>query len=74
MHETIRCAFENRLEGYEFLGWDQPWIHAWRCEVRPYVSPLIYPYSVSGGIALTKDVLWYTLKKAKLWSNHVKSE
>jgi len=74
IHHTIRYAFDNRLEAYEFLGWDQPWIHMWNCQLRHCVSPLIYPYSLSGGMAFTKDVVRYVEKKIKFWSNHVRSE
>jgi CelD/BcsL family acetyltransferase involved in cellulose biosynthesis len=48
MHETIWYAFQRRLEAYEFLGSDEPWLHVWTDRVHPYVTYRIYPYSWAG--------------------------
>ena len=64
MHETIRYAFENGLESYEFLGSDAPWIRMWTQQKHPYVTARIYPYSIRGQAALGLDIAHMVLRKA----------
>lgn len=47
-HEMIRYAFSKKLAGYEFLGSEEAWQHAWPVAVHPYSSVLIYPFSFHG--------------------------
>lgn len=47
-HEMIRYAFSKKLTGYEFLGSEEMWQHAWPVAVHPYSSVLIYPFSPHG--------------------------
>lgn len=46
MHETIRYAFEHKLEGFEFLGSDEPWLHIWTDQLHAYETHLISPFSL----------------------------
>jgi CelD/BcsL family acetyltransferase involved in cellulose biosynthesis len=55
IHESLRQSFEQNLSGYEFLGYDAPWIHQWTKQLRDYVSAKIYPRSVNGSIGLGID-------------------
>jgi len=54
VHETVKCAFEEGLEKYEFLGTEAPWIRRWTKQVHPYVTAKVYPYTLPGlrGLAL----------------------
>jgi CelD/BcsL family acetyltransferase involved in cellulose biosynthesis len=47
-NETIRYAFEHKLDGYEFLGSGEAWQHAWPVATHDYCSILIYPFSWQG--------------------------
>ena len=47
-HETIRYACEQGLEGFEFLGHDEQWIHRWTRLVHPSITFRGYPLSFSG--------------------------
>ncbi len=69
MHETIHHAFQNRLETYEFLGADAPWIHMWTEQMHPYMTATIYPFSFGGQLGLSMDagyaLVGRTLKLAR---------
>ncbi|HZR47862.1 MAG TPA: GNAT family N-acetyltransferase [Candidatus Manganitrophaceae bacterium] len=56
MHETIRYAFEQRLDGFEFLGTDEPWIRVWTDRTHRYVSARTYPFSPQGLVGLGLDL------------------
>ncbi len=43
MHETIRYAFAQGLDAYEFLGDEAPWIRRWTKQVHAYVRARVYP-------------------------------
>jgi CelD/BcsL family acetyltransferase involved in cellulose biosynthesis len=47
-HEVIRHACQEGLEGFEFLGRDEHWIHRWTRQVHRYVTFVGYPFSPSG--------------------------
>ena len=51
MHETLRYACEQGLDGYEFLGSAETWHSHWPGETEPCVSFRSYPLSL-GGVAL----------------------
>jgi CelD/BcsL family acetyltransferase involved in cellulose biosynthesis len=55
IHETIHYAFDNKLEAYEFLGDDSPWIHMWTTQKHPCVTARIYPFSLSGQLSFGRD-------------------
>jgi CelD/BcsL family acetyltransferase involved in cellulose biosynthesis len=47
-HEVIRHACQEGLEGFEFLGRDEHWIHRWTRQVHRYVTFVGYPLSYRG--------------------------
>jgi CelD/BcsL family acetyltransferase involved in cellulose biosynthesis len=50
--ETIRYAFEQGLEAYEFLGSEEPWQSMWPRWRHELMSLVLYPMSVQGLSAL----------------------
>ena len=58
MHETIKWAFSQNLEAYEFLGRDEPWIHIWTDQVHEYVSYRSFPRNLKG-------FSWFILEAAR---------
>lgn len=65
MAETIRHAAEAGLRVLEFLGADEPWIHAWGPFVRPCVSVRAYPFGIRGAFALARDLVAMTPAEAR---------
>ncbi|MCG3110596.1 MAG: GNAT family N-acetyltransferase [Candidatus Manganitrophus sp. SB1] len=63
MHEMIRYAFEQGLEGYEFLGIDEPWLRIWTDQAHSYVSTRLYPYSLKGLFGLGLDLSYQAAGK-----------
>jgi CelD/BcsL family acetyltransferase involved in cellulose biosynthesis len=63
MHEAIRRAFASRLDAFEFLGTDEPWLHLWTDEVHRYVGVHLYPFSLSGLMHLGSDTSAYLLHR-----------
>ena len=63
-HETIKYAFEQGLEAYEFLGDEESWEYLWTNKSHPYVAAHIYPFSILGFIALGKDLCRFAGKKS----------
>ena len=55
--ETMRRAFEERLQSYEFLGSDEPWLHGWHGERRECATLKGYPASLPGIWSRTADAL-----------------
>lgn len=53
--ETIRYAFEQGLEAYEFLGSEEPWQSTWPRARHELISLVLYPISVQGFSALGHD-------------------
>jgi CelD/BcsL family acetyltransferase involved in cellulose biosynthesis len=47
-HETVRYAFDRRLEGYEFLGTDEAWIGMWTDRKHEYEDVRICPKTLAG--------------------------
>ncbi len=62
-HETIRYAFQQGLEGFEFLGHDEQWIRRWTHQIHPYVTLRSYPFSFSGMGGFAYDAFNSVLKK-----------
>lgn len=54
-NETIRYACEQGLEGFEFLGHDEQWIHRWTRHTRPCVTFRSYPLSLTAMAAFVLD-------------------
>jgi CelD/BcsL family acetyltransferase involved in cellulose biosynthesis len=55
MMETVRMAFEQELEAYEFLGADEPWLRVWTNQSHATCTLVHYPYSTYGFTALGLD-------------------
>lgn len=55
--ETIRYAFDNGLESYEFLGSEEPWQAMWPSFRHNLVTLVLYPISLSGFRAFCGDCL-----------------
>lgn len=53
--EAIRYVSEKGLEAYEFLGVDEPWLHAWTTEAHAYRSIGFYPFRPAGLYAMSID-------------------
>jgi CelD/BcsL family acetyltransferase involved in cellulose biosynthesis len=53
--ETMRYAFEQKLDSYEFLGSDESWLHGWETERSDLSSLAWYPATLSGAWALATD-------------------
>ncbi|WP_083909851.1 GNAT family N-acetyltransferase [Gracilimonas tropica] len=57
MHHVVRHCFECGLEGVEFLGNDDDWLHIWATGVHELVSYSIYPKSIEGKLVKLQDKL-----------------
>jgi len=62
-HETIRYAFQHGLDGYEFLGHDEPWIHRWTRRTHSHIIFRSYPYSIKGIETFARDSIHSILNK-----------
>lgn len=60
--ETIRYAFENGLEAYEFLGSEEPWQTIWPRYRHDFISLVLYPTSIRGLRALSGDLRRFVTK------------
>lgn len=65
MHETIRYAFEQGLEAYEFLGEEESWIKMWPHEVHTHGSCRIYPLSFQAQLRLGVDASMFIAHKVR---------
>lgn len=62
--ETIRYAFENHLEAYEFLGSEEPWQAMWPRSQHHFVTVVLYPLSLKGLLAFGRHGLRILLSRA----------
>jgi CelD/BcsL family acetyltransferase involved in cellulose biosynthesis len=63
INETIRYAFSQKLDSYEFLGSDEPWLHMWQVAYRNYAVVGLYPRNRAGVVALGFDYAYRLLRK-----------
>ena len=68
MHESIRYAFENKLEAFEFLGKDEPWIQIWTQYHHNYETQYSYPISLQGLVGLGKEASRIALKRMRSYT------
>lgn len=61
--ETIRYAFDQRLDGYEFLGSEEPWQALWPHNRRLLISLVVYPISPGGVWAIVGDFRRFIMKR-----------
>jgi CelD/BcsL family acetyltransferase involved in cellulose biosynthesis len=66
---TLRYAFDNSLDSFEFLGSPASWEANWRPETRRQCMAAVYPASVSGLHALSIDV-YLMLRRRAAQFNH----
>lgn len=57
INETVKYAFEQGLNAYEFLGSDEPWIHLWSGKKNIHKKFLIafYPCNLNGIYRFCRD-------------------
>lgn len=63
--ETIRYAFEQGLEAYEFLGSEEPWQAMWPRRHHALISLALYPTSVRGLLILSGDLHHFAMRRAQ---------
>ncbi len=63
--ETIQYAFEQGLEGYEFLGSEESWQMTWPHNSRAFLSLVLYPLSIRGFLALIGDLRRVLVRKVQ---------
>lgn len=61
--ETIKYAFDRGLDGYEFLGSEEPWQAMWPHDRRRLISLAMYPFSPRGLWALVGDLRRFIMKR-----------
>jgi CelD/BcsL family acetyltransferase involved in cellulose biosynthesis len=66
-YETIRHAFEQRLEAYEFLGSAASWERRWNPEERPHELVAVYPRTPAALLGLTFDACGTVVRRAVHW-------
>ena len=54
--ETLRDAFDRGLRSYEFLGSDEPWLHAWPATTREFSTLQYYSPGWAGWCGRSIDV------------------
>ncbi len=63
MLESIRAAMNEKLVGYELLGYREPWTEMWTRDIRECVAVRYYPFRARTLPALFGDAVTY-LRKA----------
>ena len=58
-HQTIWYACEKGLEGYEFLGSEEPWQHEWPVRTHEYCSIVAYTPSLRGILGMFDTMIAY---------------
>lgn len=61
--ESIRYAFDEGLESYEFLGSEEAWQAVWPRHRHALISLVLYPTSVQGLRGLGGDLQRFMMKK-----------
>lgn len=65
MHEAIRYSHDHNHLGFEFLGFDSPWMRVWTKTRRSFVSPAIYPLTLRGASCLGGDALGFLARRVR---------
>jgi len=63
MHEAIQYAFDKKLEAFEFMGYDEQWLHMWTDEMHHFTGIHTYPISFKGLVNLGSDTSSYLLNR-----------
>ncbi len=65
MLESIRAAIEEKLTGYELLGYAEPWTAMWTREIRDCVAVRYYPFAARAVPALFGDAVMVLRRVAR---------
>jgi hypothetical protein len=57
MDHVVKYCFDQNLDGCEFLGGNEEWLHDWATGVHDLVSYNIYPKTIKGILTKLKDRL-----------------
>ncbi len=57
MHRAMKYCFEEKLDGCELLGHDEPWLHIWPIEFHSVVSYRIYRRTLDFVVDLLSDAI-----------------
>ena len=63
--ETLRYAFEQGLEAYEFLGSEEPWQAMWPRRHHALTSLVLYPMSLQGLLSFSGDLHQFAMRRAQ---------
>ncbi len=74
MNYVVKYCFDKGLEGCEFGGTDEPWLHIWANEWHSAWTYRIYPGSVKGMFQLTADFLQLAAVKVRAASVTMKAK
>jgi CelD/BcsL family acetyltransferase involved in cellulose biosynthesis len=55
MFETLREAFNRKLDGFEFLGSAEDWINIWPHKTHQFISLAYFPFNINGIAALIAE-------------------
>lgn len=64
MHETIGYAFQQKLDSFEFLGTDAPWLRMWSGNnLREHQSYAVFPSNLKTLFVLYHDTIQWSKRK-----------
>ena len=63
--DTVRRAFDQRLDAFEFLGAIAGWEERWNPERRAYEACVAYPATLRGGVALAGDITRAAVRRVR---------
>jgi CelD/BcsL family acetyltransferase involved in cellulose biosynthesis len=66
MFETLKEAFNRKLDAFEFLGTDEDWINIWPHKSHRFTSLVYFPFNISGITALVVEAS--SKYSSRLWS------
>jgi hypothetical protein len=55
MFETLKEAFNRKLDAFEFLGTDEEWINIWPHKTHKFISLAYFPFNFKGITALLAE-------------------
>lgn len=63
MHQMVRHCFDTGLQGCEFLGADESWLHIWANESHSVATYRVYPGVFGGKVRRAGDLLQMSMNK-----------
>lgn len=67
MHETLREAFDQKLDAFEFLGVEEAWMKFWETDLSNYGKLDLYPYNINGTTAFLGQT--FSALKRRIYGN-----